>query len=277
LTEVGEIILPLWLGQEMEQPEKAILLMERTGASMPPMFPWRSLAWVALLFFSGFAATPVGAAEAPYFEDFDTSPPSGVPANFVETPGSNWILNPGVYQGFAGVPAGGSSLASSSISLTNVAGHDFTVKVRFAVGSSGAMPFRKANVGLVILADNPDVTTGGYVLWWESAGLDDVHNKLFLERTTGPVLFNVADTTIAAPRGERLFTMTLHGVYVNGALRLTGTLSNGPKMISAEITDPTPLTGTYFGFRLSASVSMPHSSSISATYDVFSATLDSSP
>jgi len=179
------------------------------------------------------------AAEAPYFESFDLIPPSGVPANFVETPDARWSGGTGTYDGFAAVDlSGGTSLSGSSINFTNVVGHNFTVRARFAVQSSGAFASRFANVGLVILADNADVTTGGYLLWWESAGLGDVNHKLFLERTTAPTTGNVAPTTIAPPKGERLFTMTLRGVYTNGTLQLTGTLSDGFQTASVSLADP---------------------------------------
>ena len=73
---------------------------------------------------------------------------------------------------------------------------------------------------------------------------------------------------------ERLFTMTLRGVYTNGTLQLTGTLSDGFQTASVSLADPAPLAGTYFGFRLEAAVSSSHVSSISAAYDDFSVTLD---
>jgi hypothetical protein len=221
-------------------------------------------------------AEPAPAALAPYFEAFDHDlQANGAPRNFVETPHSSWIAGSGFYQGAvatngSGVPA----LASSSINLTNVAGHNFTVRARFTAVSYGLWDFRFASVGLVVLADNPDVTTGGYLLRWESAGLLDVHNKVFLERTMTPTLGNVGASRIVPPRGEREFTMTLRGMYKNGSLHLTGTLTTGGKRVSVEVTDPTPLTGTYFGFRLNASVSADHVSSITATYHEFSVTLD---
>lgn len=277
LTDVGEITLSLWLGRDIEQPEKnGLVYAGRRRSSYSLMFPFRILASIALLICSAFATIPGYAAEAPYFENFDVPPPGGVPANFVETPDSRWSVVPGTYNGFAAVDlSGGTSLSGSSINFTNVVGHNFTIKTRFAVSSFGALTTRMASVGLVILADNPDITTGGYVLRWESGGADDVHNKLFLERA-GPWVGvgNVAANRIAPPKGERLFTMTLRGEYVNGSLHLTGTLATGPQKVSVEATDPAPLTGTYFGFRLSASVSASHVSSISANYDDFSVTLD---
>lgn len=174
------------------------------------MFPWRVVALGSVLILCAVAATPARAAEAPYFENFDNYPAGSVPANFVETPDSAWSLNPGVYSGSAGC-FGCTAVSSSSISLTNVAGHNFTVKTSFRVFATGVVDFRLANLALVILADNPDLRTGGYSLTWESAAGYDRHNKLFLSgaRDEPPV--------ISLPRGERPFTMIIRGVYVNGS------------------------------------------------------------
>jgi hypothetical protein len=212
-------------------------------------------------------AETTSAALAPYFEGFDTIPPNGVPANFVETPDSAWSLSPGIYSGYA-FASGGQAVSSTSISLTNVAGHNFTVRTTFTIYSYGLLDIRLADVTLVALADNSDLASGGYVLRWESAGGYDQHNKLFMSWA-----FGVAPT-LSPPKGERQFTMILRGVYVNDSLHLTGTMSNGPKKVSVEGTAPTPLTGTYFGFRLSAAVGYPHVSGITVNIDNFSVTLD---
>jgi hypothetical protein len=227
-----------------------------------------------------FSAAPLAfAAEAPYFEDFGTSAPGNVPANFVETPNSAWTLSagtPGIYRGAADA-SGGDVAVGSSINLTNVAGNNFTVKTTFTFQTNGGLDFRLADLGLVVLADKPDVTTGGYRLRYYGSGLGDVYHKLFLERASGPALGAVSSETLATPTAGDHFTMILRGAYVNGTLFLTGTLNNGSQTISVELSDPAPLSGTNFGFRQRASVSNFHVSSIVGDYDDFSVTVEKAP
>jgi hypothetical protein len=224
----------------------------------------------------GLSPTFAAAATAPYFEGFDTSSPKAVPANFVETPDSAWTLYPGIYQGNAQA-SGGSVAVGSSINLTNVVANNFTVKTTFTFQTNGGFDFRTADLGLVALADNPDVTAGGYRLRYYASGLGDVYQKLFLERATGSSIGNVSSKTLASPATGDRFTMTLHGAYIDGSLFLTGTLNNGSRTISVQISDPAPLIGTNFGFRQQASVSSPHSSSVTGNYDDFSAQLETKP
>jgi hypothetical protein len=243
------------------------------------MFPRLVTAISAFVALGAFAPTLAPGAEAPYFEDFSTATPGNVPANFVETPDSAWTLypgTPGIYQGAA--QASGADVAvGSSINLTNVVGADFTVNTRFTLQTNGGFDFRLADLGLVVLAETPDVTVGGYRLRYYASGLGDLYHKLFLERAAGSALGAISSETLDTPAAGDQFTMTLHGAYVNGTLFLTGTLDNGSRTISVQMSDPAPLSGMNFGFRQRASASISQVSSVIGSYDDFSVSAEVKP
>lgn len=228
-------------------------------------------------------STLAAAAEAPYTDDFNNYPNGSVPANFVETPNSSWSASGGNYYG--GVAASGAKVVvATGLPLTNVSGRNFTVKTTFAASTNGGIDFRLANLGLVALGDDPNLTQGGYRLGYYVSGLYDVFGKLSLERagpgnpmemlsSLGLNYFGSWQNPSASPR----YTMTLEGVYIDGTLFLTGTVSDGVKTISIQMSDPNPLTGPYFGFRQWASVSSRYVAGLNVWYDDFSVTLDSEP
>jgi hypothetical protein len=229
------------------------------------MFPRSVFACALALIVCSLSATLAPAAEAPYFEGFDTTPPNGVPANFVETPDSAWSLTPGTYIGGASTP--GTNKTGTSISLTNVAGHNFTVRTKFKLVTNGGLDFRLADMSLVALADNPDVTASGYHFQYYASGLSDVYGKLFLGNGYTNHIIKPSDSMI----------MTLHGAYLDGLLYLTGSLDNGSRILTVSTVGPAPSTGSYFGFSQHASVSSPHGAYLNGYYDDFSVNFETKP
>lgn len=224
-------------------------------------------------------STLASAAEAPYTDDFNAYPNGSVPANFVETADSNWSAGGGIYYG--GVAASGTKeVAATGLPLTNVPGRNFTVKATFAASTNGGIDFRLANLGLVALGADPNLTQGGYHLGYYVSGLYDVFGKLVLESSHGGAgsssrlnYFGSWDNPSASPR----YTMTLEGVYIDGTLFLTGTVSDGVNAISVQMSDPNPLTGPYFGFRQWASVSSRYVAALNVWYDDFSVSVGPNP
>ena len=247
-------------------------------AKMFPRLP--SLARICLILLC-LGPTLAMAAEAPYTEDFNSYPNGSVPANFVETPDANWSAGGGNYYG--GVSASGAKgEIATGLPLTNVSGRNFTVKTTFVASTNGGdANFRLANLGLVALGADPNLNVGGYRLGYYLSGGGDVYGKLSLGRATPgnqPESLSSSrlgyigsrDNPLAGPR----YTLTLEGVYVEGTLFLTGTVSDGVKGVSVQISDPNPLTGPYFGFRQWASVSNLHVAGLNAWYDDFSVTVE---
>lgn len=206
------------------------------------------------------------AAEAPYFEGFDTVPPNGVPANFVETPDSAWQLSPGTYVGSV-TASGGQTAAGTSISLTNVAGHNFTVRTKFRLQTNGGFDFRLADMSLIALANNPDVTSSGYQLRYYASGLLDVYGKVFLGGGYTTRTIGSTDSMV----------MTLHGAYIDGSLYLTGSLDNGSRILTVSTFDSAPSNGSYFGLAVRAAVSNFHFASLTGYYDDFSVKFETQP
>src|SRR5688500_12758799 len=195
-------------------------------------------------------STLASAAEAPYTDDFNAYPNGSVPANFVETPDSSWSAGGGNYYG--GVAASGTKeVTATGLPLTNVSGRNFTVKTTFAASTNGGIDFRLANLGLVALGADPNLTQGGYRLSYYVSGLYDVYGKLSLESSHG----GAVSSSVLNPSSSPRYTLILEGIYIDGTLFLTGTVSDGVNAISVEMSDGNPLTGLYFGFSQWASVS----------------------
>lgn len=255
------------------------------------MLPWPSIRLNVGLIVLGLGATLATAAEAPYTDNFNSYPDGSVPANFVETSDSNWSAYDGKIWGTSGfylgsvAVSGGQATIATGLPLTNVSGTNFTIKTTFAARTNGGNNFRLADLGLVALGADPNLTDGGYRLRYYVSGLDDVFGKLFLERAVpgGPgggvssSRLRYFGSSQNPPPANPHCTMTLHGAYIDGTLFLTGTVSDGVQTVSVQMSDKNPLTGPNFGLRQRASVSSPHVCSLDVWYDDFSVIFETRP
>lgn len=251
---------------------------------MIPLFTrWRAaVVGLGMLISLCLASASSRGAGGSYFENFENCP-NGRPANFVETPDANWWLSggstPGTthYQGGIYV-AGGTGVISSAISLPNVPGQDFTVTASIWVNGLGGPDTRLMDLALVVLGSNSDLTNSGYRLRYWVNGAYDVWGKLFLQRAEGTALSAVSGPYPLEPHyGLNPYTISLSGKYVNGALRLTGYVTDGIWTTSVTLTDNAPLSGTNFGFREQVSASVNHPGNLGVDWDDFSVMLQDAP
>lgn len=222
---------------------------------------------VALVLLS-FSAAFARAATAPYFEGFDTAPPNGVPANFVETTDADWSVSGGAYHGVIALFSGQKSI-SSSINLSNVAGKNFTVTTKFSATMGGTGGTTIMDVGLGAFGANPDLNSGSaHILNYNLAGQSDRLGYLSiggwvnyarLIPTSGP------------------YVMTLHGGLVDGMLFLSGTITSPTGTRSVRTPGITPLAGSNFGITEYLSSGFQHAASLDVAHDEFSVALESEP
>jgi hypothetical protein len=232
---------------------------------------------VALFVILELLTSTARGASAPYFDNFDTYPEGSQPANFTGTPGTSgngWgIANSsgtsGVYVSSAfSTPA--PIYAHSAINLDNVAGRNFTVSTKFSATAFTLGPILDASVGMIALSG----PTSGYTLTYVVAtGLGS------------PGTFRASGGTSSwqGPWDSTLldvgqgFTMSLHGEYVAATLFLTASLSNGIDTLTFHGTDPTPPSGSNFGYWDRVSGTSLRYAQLQAFYDDFSVTLGTEP
>ena len=234
---------------------------------MPPMSPWRILGQAVILIFS--AAAPLGrAAEAPYFEDFNTIPPNGVPLNFVETADSDWGLSGTAYHGQMSLFSADKRIASS-INLSNVAGQNFTVTTKFTAAMSGSGVSRIMEVGLGAFGTNPDLNTGqGYILNYNLAGANNQRGLLSIAGW-------ITSQELTPTSGP--YVMRLHGGYTDGIPFFTGTITSPSGTRSIRAPGWTPVSGSNFGFLERLFTGYQRSASLDVAHDEFSVVFESEP
>lgn len=231
------------------------------------MSPWRILGRAVFLTF-GFAATLGVAAEAPYFDDFNAIPPSGIPLNFVENADADWFLSGGAYHGQMSLFSADKRIGSS-INLSNVAGRNFTVTTKFSVAMAGAGVSRIMDVSLGALGTNSDLNTGqGYVLNYNLAG---ANNQFGLLNLGGWTTYQ-ALTPTSGP-----YVMRLHGGYVDGIPFFSGAITSPTGTRSIRAAGGTPVSGSNFGFLEHLFTGVQRSASLDVAHDEFSVVFESEP
>ena len=206
------------------------------------------------------------AAEAPYFEDFNTIPPNGVPLNFVETSDADWSLTGSAYRGLIGLFSGEKRI-SSSINLSNVAGQNFTVTTKFSATMSGSGPTRIMDVSLGALGTEPNLNAGqAIILNYNLAGLND---QLGLLTVAG------AATTRSLPPTSGPYVMRLHGGHVDGKIFFTGSITRADGRRTVRGYTDTPLSGSNFGFLEHLFSGVQRSAQLEVAHDQFSVVFES--
>ena len=221
-------------------------------------------------------------ASARYFENFDSYPKGSQPANFTGPRGTSangWhIANStgisGEYVSSAfSTPA--PIYAHSEINLDNVAGRNFTFSTKFGATAFTNGPILDATVGMIALSSAPGVVPSqGYWLRYVVATGLGSPGTFTAGGGSSTWQAQVLSTLLDAGQG---FTVSLHGEHVAGALLLTATLSNGIGTIVLHGTDPSPPTGSFFGYWDTVSGTSLRYATLQAFYDDFSVTLGTEP
>jgi hypothetical protein len=233
------------------------------------MFPRPIFAHALTLIFFSLSAILAPAAEAPYFEGFDTAPPNGVPANFMETTDADWSVSGGAYDGLIGLFSA-EKFISASINLSNVAGQNFTITTKFSADMRGAGVTRIMDVSLGAFGTDPDLNSGqAHILNYNLAGLYD--RLGYLSVSPGSVNYTRLEPT-SGP-----YVMTLHGGFVDGMLFLSGTITNTAGTRSVRSAGMTPAPGSNFGIREHLYSGFQRSASLDVAHDEFSVALESEP
>lgn len=224
---------------------------------MKSSLPFSALAFLAI-------ALSAGAATFPYANDF-----SGTGSNTAftnETADAEWALNGDAYRNNQTATSWTPTTASTSI--TGVAGNSFTLETQFTISSFGTFNGNGATLGMGLFSLSSNFvgtnTTNSYYLadwvYGHSSGTDVGRLRIIAlgdtSGTTTPT-YGFADdnagANFAATQGTT-YLLRLVGTYSeSGSLSMTLGLFNaaGTTQIgtSASLTDSSPLTGEYFGYR----------------------------
>ncbi len=230
----------------------------------------------------------VPAATAPYYDNFDGYSDGSAPSNFVTTingpfpaaQDSYWrISNPSGTDGkYVNVVEGYSASSSAGLAITNLASSDFQLSTTFVLGTPfTSSPLNQGQAGLAALSTGPDFTNNGYRLSYQvygpGAGATGSYNNgrlILYGLTTG---FTINAPGILPVVFGTSYTMVLSGAYSAAGLSLTGTLTDGTQTVSLSASDPSPRSGTYFGYYDNIGGSTQHSTAMFVTYDDFSLTI----
>ena len=209
------------------------------------------------------------AAEAPYFEDFNTFPPNGVPLNFVETNDADWSLTGSAYRGLIGLYSGEKRI-SSSINLSNVAGKNFTVTTKFSASMAGSGPTKIMDVSLGALGTDPNLNTGQVaILNYNLAGGYDRLGFLSLSGISAGVNYR------SLPPTSGPYVLRLHGGYVEGKLFVKGTITRADGTRSVRAGPSVPSSGMNFGFLEHLFSGVDRSAQVDVAHDYFSVVFES--
>ncbi|MET0262912.1 MAG: PEP-CTERM sorting domain-containing protein [Rariglobus sp.] len=192
------------------------------------------------------AASSAFAATVPYSDNFQAGTVTewtsggGAPATWgiVNTGTSN------VYQVTSSASAGN---FTSVVQLTNATSalQSFTMTSSFKITDGSAGEF----IGFAAFSNN--ITPGfgsNYVADIASGG----QMRIIAQNDTSGFSSTAATFATSLVVGTN-YTMSLTSTYVGGTLNMTFTLTNGTQSQSVTATDTSPLTGTYFGYRLNNS------------------------
>lgn len=205
-------------------------------------------------------ALPTFAASLPYTNDF-----SGAGANVAfttETPDAEWAVLNGAYRNT--YTNSSFTPSSASLSLSGVAGNNFTIETRFTVQQLGTFNANTATLGFGFLASSSSFSdsANSYYLADFAFGNNSSSNVgrlriLSLGDTAGFTGTNgAADDNAAvnlAITTGTTYTLRLEGSFVGSTLNLTLALFNadGTTQIgtTATASDTSPLSGEFFGYR----------------------------
>jgi hypothetical protein len=197
----------------------------------------------------GFAvATSAGAATIPFTDNFDadplgTSPPTGFTAGGATT--YSVVQQSGADN--AAQAASSANSGSIGVSLTNVTDNALTLSTdaRLTALTSGTSPAANFGFGLFGQSANFSANTEYRVLFTTigtNGTIGIVRNGTNVTGTTSGQAVPIAVGTD--------YTLTVTATpQANGSLAFHATGTDGTKTTIFDYTDPTPLTGTFFGYR----------------------------
>lgn len=211
-------------------------------------------------------------ATVPYAENFDSYlAGQEVPADFTPSD-DNWKIvrdetggfGDNSYQNnlFTAAPV----FSSTSLPLTNLSGHNFTLTINFAFGTFTNSPIADASTSFSFL--------GGYRLtYYILSGRD--YNP-------GAVVLSGSESDFSQQRNVPVtqgapYQLKVHGAYVKGSLFLEATLSNGTTTRSVYMIDDTPLSGQEFTISNKLNGSVGRSAQMGIDYDDFAVKFETGP
>lgn len=225
------------------------------------------------------------AVTAPYQDNFDSYAHGTQPANFVtafnpgppQSSGFWQVYNPKGRGAFQGGLSGYQANISAAVSVTNVDSVGFFLATTFTIRSRHiGSGFSIEYIGVGALSNGPDFATNGYLLFYDiHDGHPGYEGTLSITAGGGPNHGHyIAHTWVSMPFTDgTTYTITLQGTYSVNGLTLTGTLSNGRKILSVSGTDNFPQHGTYFGYYSHVDGDYNHYSSQTVDFDNFTISL----
>lgn len=212
------------------------------------------------------------AALAPYFDDFGSYLAGETPANFTSS---------GVWE-TSGRGSYGTSMTTNTrvyawtkIDLTNVAGKNFTYTTTFGFSVYSSGPIADASTTFSLLS-SPD---GDYELtYYILSGHHYPSGTLTLGRssTTTPATSSF-DRQSLGPNSPGLYTLRVHGAYVQGHLFLEATVASSTDTASLYIIDDSPLAGSGFAISNAVNGSVWRLASFSMGLDDFEVKFEDGP
>lgn len=252
-------------------PFQPILAILSHGAAL--VTPRHLLAGIALA-----SLQSAGAAVIPYTNDF-----SGTGSNTAfttENTDAEWTVTGGSYAfNYTNTTI---TPSTSSISLSNASGVDFTMETQFSVSSVGSINANGATLGMGLFGASTTFagTNAGssyYLADWQVANSGTPGNLRIVALGDSSGFTNTAvsvDTNLGvsslAINLNTIYTLRLVGTYSGSTLNMTlgvydaaGTTQYGT---SATASDTSPLTGTNFGYRNRVGIG---GGTFAATFDNF--------
>lgn len=257
-----------------------MFLLER--AALPPdtrvMPPWMiSLRNAAAL---GLAASATSfAAIAPYSEDFESvAVGNNAVSNFTESNTSMYtivqdsILGDQNYRASLSANSGALN-GSSAISIPSLAGSEFTISTQFRINSFTTTSGSTINLGLGILGDNPNFSTGNQyrILFTVTSSTVAEHGAINIQEN-GTTFASQARGAGIGVELDVEYLLSVTGTYSGSTISLLARATRLDTMASTTttVTDATPPSGEYFGYRTALNA-VSGTASESIDYDNFAA------
>ena len=203
-------------------------------------------------------AASASAATAPFSESFETYVVGDFPVGeFTENNSSIYTIVADAigadqnYQALVTSASGGVN-GSAAVAFPGLAGSNFTVSTRFRIDSFTTASTSTLNLGLGVLGTSADFSTGSqyrilFTVSSASAGEPGTINiqengTTFASQVRGSSIGVVLDTE---------YLLSLTGTYTGGTIALSATATRLDTMASTTttVTDATPPSGQFFGYR----------------------------
>jgi hypothetical protein len=228
------------------------------------------IATAALLFAHLSAAT---AATIPYTADFSGTPTDWANTTTATSAWTTATTTPGGASAWQATSTGGQAVSTiqlTNINATNIPSPDsFTIQATFTLTENSAG--NNAYVGIGSFGTAASLGSGAYLADIQGSG-----SMRILSFNTGAN--DDFSATVTSSFGTALatntpYTMTLVGTWVGTTLNLTFTVTDGGEHTGiVTATDLSPLTGQYFGLRITNSATA-GTSTLTAQFTDFSAAI----